>query len=378
MAGMLAGAVIGAVIVVAGAVTGGLAIAAIIAVAALSGGALARGIQRVSGSKNPTTGNIGIGSPDVKVNGLLAARVFDYAAPICNGLYGMNHFALLPIPPIAEGSSTVRINSRLAARVTSRLVCAADITEGSPNVWIGGATEQVLPVIDMEAILTVIGAGVLIVAFGWEAAIVGFVISTGIGWLGDNLIGPGWGDILNGALGFLALGLGVARFRGAPIEAPTGGRIEYPGFGGDILTNPNRTTTVIGKFNDTVDGAGTQRILDLPEGSFTRGGENNGGVNILDIPSDRYEGLIRDYGEVEGKEIFWREYNQPFLEESFQRGDDVRLLSDPNAPANRTGFYERELREIEGYTDANGNHVPGLAERYGYEYDPHTNTYRRR
>lgn len=141
----------------------------------------------------------------------------------------------------------------------------------------------------------------------------------------------------------------------------------YKGFGGDIQLDLNRTTTVIGKFEDPINGYGTKEILNMPEGSFTRGGENKGGINILDIPSAEYEGLLKDYGTDIGKEIFWEKYNQPFLEESFKRGDNVRVLSDPNAPENRTGFYERELNEIQK--------SEGLAEKYGYIYDPKTNSY---
>lgn len=118
--------------------------------------------------------------------------------------------------------------------------------------------------------------------------------------------------------------------------------------------------------------------MDLPEGSFSRGKANNGGINILDLPDAEYKQLLNDYGETIGKEIFWQRHNQPFLEDAFKRGDNVRLLSNPNASVNRTGFYERELREIEGYTDGSGDRVPGLAERYGYEYNPATKTYEKR
>ena len=155
----------------------------------------------------------------------------------------------------------------------------------------------------------------------------------------------------------------------------TKGKTSYLGFGGDIILDPNKTTTVIGKFIDPIDGFGTQEILKMPDGSFTRGEVNKGGINILDIPSDKYEGLLRDFGPDIGKEMFWDQYNQPFLENAFKNGDNVRVLSDPHNPANRTGFYERELREIDGYKDIHGKDIPGLAERYGYKYDPLTNTY---
>ncbi len=227
MLGILGGVVVGALIVAAGVVTGGAAIALVIAAGALSGAALANGIQRVAGAKNPWTGNIGFGSTNVRINSLGAARVImDFATPVCNGLYGVNHFPLLPIPPIAEGSKTVRINGRLAARVTSRLICAADITDGSPNVWIGGPTEQVLPVIDIEAIVTTAAMAVVIGAtFVISGPVMGFVylaggtaVTSGIGYLADTYLGEGWGDIINGSLGFLALGLGAVASRRAKIN----------------------------------------------------------------------------------------------------------------------------------------------------------------
>ena len=154
--------------------------------------------------------------------------------------------------------------------------------------------------------------------------------------------------------------------------------VKYKGFGGDINCPKDRTTTVIGKFDDPVNPGGTQEILKLPDGSFTRGGENKGGINILDLPSEQYQHLLDTYGEQAGKEKFWQEYNRPFLEDSFKRGDDIRVVSNPKAPENQTGFYDRELKEIEGYTDKNGNKVPGLKDKYGYEYDPVTHTYKKK
>ena len=218
---MLAGAALGVALIVGGVLTGGtLFLAAAVAVAALSGAALAHGIQKVTGSGNPWTGNLGLGSPNVRINGLGAARVMmDFAAPICNGLYGANHYPLLPMPPIAEGNPTIRINGMLAARIEHKLVCAADITDGSPNVLYGAASEQVLTIIDTEQILSLIGAGILIAAFGIEAAIIGYVVTSIIGDAADKYLGEGWGDIINGTLGFLALGLGaVASRRGAVPE----------------------------------------------------------------------------------------------------------------------------------------------------------------
>ena len=68
-----------------------------------------------------------------------------------------------------------------------------------------------LPIINTEKILSLIGTGILVVAFGIEAAIIGYVVTSVIGDLADTYLGEGWGDIINGTLGFLALGLGGLR-----------------------------------------------------------------------------------------------------------------------------------------------------------------------
>lgn len=155
----------------------------------------------------------------------------------------------------------------------------------------------------------------------------------------------------------------------------------YTGFGGNIINFEGRTTTVLGKFMDPVDvGKGTQVIVEKDLAGnyiheFTSGGQNPGGINILDIPTPEYEKLISDHGVVKGNEIFWDTYNKPFLDDAFASGHDVRLLSDPANPLSRTSTYARELDNIQGYTDAAGNRVPGLAELHGYTYNPATATF---
>ena len=160
--------------------------------------------------------------------------------------------------------------------------------------------------------------------------------------------------------------------------------VPYTGFGGNITTYQGRTTTVLGKFREPTDptneALGTRAILAKnPDGSFvhefSRGGQNPGGLNILDIPTDEYNKLISDLGETDGNEMFWNTYNKPFLDDAFQSGHDVRLLSDPANPLSRTSTYARELDNIQGYTDAAGKQVPGLAELHGYKYNPATSTY---
>lgn len=162
-----------------------------------------------------------------------------------------------------------------------------------------------------------------------------------------------------------------------PVGSGLAQEILYAGFGGNIRTTATRTTTVLGKFSDPVlPGTGTSEILKMPEGTFTRGEENLGGLNILDIPSDEYQNLLDTYGEEQGKQLFWDNHNLPFLEKAFADGHEVRLLSDPQDARNRTGFYARELSAIEGSVDATtGQRVPGLAEKQGYQYNSATATY---
>jgi uncharacterized Zn-binding protein involved in type VI secretion len=242
IAGAIIGAVVGAVLVVGAIATGGALLIALsvaaagasVGMAGLAGGQLVRGLQTAAGLSYPTTGVITtVGSPNVRVGNLFAARVIqDWAVP-CNGLilsHGPN--------AIAEGAKTVRINNLLAARVTSKLTCGAEVTEGESTVVIGGPTERVLEVDDFEETfeqgLTYLLYGSLAAAFlltiPFGAAAVGkfllvlaggIAVFEGLGYLGD-LIGPGWRDILQGAVGLGAvIGGGIfarSRMRGRPAK----------------------------------------------------------------------------------------------------------------------------------------------------------------
>lgn len=64
-------------------------------------------------------------SPNVRVNFMSAARVYDLVA------------AATP-HPITMGSVTVRINSLPAARMGDLVGCGGTIMTGSPNVIVGG------------------------------------------------------------------------------------------------------------------------------------------------------------------------------------------------------------------------------------------------
>ncbi len=169
-------------------------------------------------------------------------------------------------------------------------------------------------------------------------------------------------------------------------------KIKYSGWGGDIVTGSDKTTTCIAKFDDQLDAPGSQFIKnDLPYGGFMRGEPNPGGVNILDVDDETYLAL-RDEAEIllksrgksyidtditrEADEIFWTRYNLPFLEDAFRRGDDIRLLSEPDNLFSSTGFYGREIDVISrGWNKADGTVLEPLMKIYNYSYSEVTKTY---
>ncbi len=252
LTGMLLGAVIGGLLVAGTIATGGLLgvvlVAGGVAMGGLSGGMLARGFQHAMGLPDPTTGLIAAGSPNVWIGNLPAARAgIDYAA-VC-----VEHVPPWPLPLIAQGSKTVGINSHPAARVADKLVCGAEITKGKVNVYIGGPQATVCMIFDAEAIMQtalswlglaalVVGAGLLAVAAGAAALAAGLSLGAavmegagalialagvvalsgaaikGLHSFGDRL-GPGYGDMFEGAGGFLLLWAGTTKTGGEALEA---------------------------------------------------------------------------------------------------------------------------------------------------------------
>jgi hypothetical protein len=170
---------------------------------------------------------------------------------------------------------------------------------------------------------------------------------------------------------------------------------KYSGFGGDIVMDLERTTTVLGKWDDMVDGYGTKEILILPEGIYVRGGANHNGINILDLPNETYMSMLemniqkylnegksisgaKSLSKEDGMEMFWNQYNYRFLEDAFQRGDNIRLLSNKfvfKESSDQVGsFFKREIIAIE---DGWGGQA-SLMEKYGYTYDVNTFTYKKK
>jgi hypothetical protein len=204
---------------------------------------------------------------------------------------------------------------------------------------------------------------------------------------------------------------------------------KYGGFGGDVVITEGKATTVLGKFAESwgdVNSYGTRRFLGSNRDPFVQGfpnGSINRGVgsavpnrlNFLDLPEPQYNALINNNvkaeletflgstssinfashsiddvinliknrhssltttqidnivlgGITKGNNVFWTQYNLPFLEQAFQRGDDIRLVSDPTNALTRTGTYKKELEAIENT----------LATKYNYSYNSVTKTYYKR
>ncbi|UOD29389.1 PAAR domain-containing protein [Massilia violaceinigra] len=92
-----------------------------------------------SGGGGDVTGKIiGPCSGNVFTNGIKAARA-SVDETVCS-----KHDSAPP--PIASGSPTVFINGLPAARVSDKICCGAFITDGSPNVFIGGGAVQTDPI----------------------------------------------------------------------------------------------------------------------------------------------------------------------------------------------------------------------------------------
>ena len=234
--GLIAGIVVGAALAIAAVAivgTGGVAAVAVgagIASAAAGGGLagsyIGEALQIVTGSITSLI------SMNVRIGGKFAAMAGIGASP-CSGTIPL--FPHGPIP-IAQGSSTVFINSMMAARKGDKLVCGATISSGDKSVLIGGPTatvpgleiEEEIPSIVKKVLWgvaiggAIIATGGTVLQFGVAATVGGLVGGFGGGWLlgnvgasigreiGENYGNPEFGsrlgEVFGGGLGGLAGG----------------------------------------------------------------------------------------------------------------------------------------------------------------------------
>ncbi len=208
IAGLIAGAVIGAAAVV---VTGGAALTVVAAVAAgaAAGGGIGEVLGTMSWAPRHVTGSLIKGSPNVFINSRAAMRA-NLSQGVCSDHNG-------PPQVVAQGSSTVFINRQPASRKDDKLMCGALINDGSPNVFIGGATvgqaNSEIPAWVNWAMMAV-GVAAAAVLAGPVLAVVGAVGGFAGGaagsWVGGKAFGEGsdgqkWsmlgGSLLGGAAG---------------------------------------------------------------------------------------------------------------------------------------------------------------------------------
>lgn len=206
-------------------------------------------------------------------------------------------------------------------------------------------------------------------------------------------------------------------------------RYKYGGYGGDIVISEGKATTVLGKFAEVWGEAksfGTRLFLgsdaDVIVKGFPKGTINRGvdcavpnRLNFLDLPEFEYNSLLNIYikeefekvlgvssniqlggfaikdvrkiiqasgsnlssnqletiitlGKEKGNQVFWEKYNLPFLRKAFERGDDVRLVSDYQ-------FYRNASNEIGGTYKAELVEIEKLAVEFNYSWNEATLTY---
>ena len=323
LGGFLAGAALGLAAAVGAAVVIGAVVGAVAAEVATAGlatplvvGAVATvgefGLNAVAGGKimglaeqegealgasslGAPSGAISAGSPNVKVNGLAAARATDPDS--CDA------------SKLAQGSKLVAINGLPATRVGDKASCGALVVQGSPNVVIGGPAVTVAPIqseVPAWARWAVVVAGLLPALGGLARA-----------------IGPAIAEVE--ASGFARAAQTGAKALGRAMEARAGGateppiqKLDYrPTSGITLEGTPGKTTTVLGSYRmDTshvVDEMGNVKSTDF--------GAKPGQLNVLNVPDD----------VANNSPDFWTEYNQPWLQNAVDRGDPILMATSPDA-----------------------------------------------
>ena len=93
--------------------------------------------------------------------------------------------------------------------------------------------------------------------------------------------------------------------------------IEYvPTSGARLKATPGKTTTVLGRY--VSDTGWILRELGNTKTEYM--GARTGGFNLLNIPDELYSG---------DSDMFWKQYNKPWLEEAIKREDIILLATEP-------------------------------------------------
>ena len=228
LSGVLVGLAIG---IAAGAfivATGGLGAIAVGAAIGVAGGAGLAGQAIGSTIMGPPTGAITTGSPNVMTNNLPQAATVIGIGP-CAKESGVPQ-------AVATGAETVLINNMPAARKGEKMTCSAAIISGSPNVLIGGASVQVLPMepevpAALSNTLLAMTIGGTLIATGGIAAAYGVGAAAGSlagGLLGGHFGGMG-GQMLAESMGFGATGQAIGGVLGGFAGGMLGGGAGFRG-----------------------------------------------------------------------------------------------------------------------------------------------------
>lgn len=226
--------------------TGGVSLIAVGAAIAITGGAGLAGEMIGSTIEGPETGRIEIGSRNVAINKRAAAMTV-LAKGHCSKDSGS------PVP-VATGAATVLINGQPAARIGEKMACSAVIREGSPNVFIGGPSKQVI-VLTPEVPTLLHNAMLAMMWGGTAVGTLGVGLTYGAGAAIGSLAGGLGGSQLGGmgaregavALGYGATGQAVAETLGSLIGGGIGGGGGFKGgraAGNNIWASPETTAMV--------------------------------------------------------------------------------------------------------------------------------------
>ncbi|MBC1945358.1 hypothetical protein HCJ32_10310 [Listeria booriae] len=133
-----------------------------------------------------------------------------------------------------------------------------------------------------------------------------------------------------------------------------GSKLNYKTTSGLTLeVTPGKTTTVLGTYKDDT-GAIIDELGNIKSTDF---GPRDGGFNLLNTPDELYV----------TPEQFWREYNQPWLDKAIERGDIIKIATEPtNSTLRRINNVTGEV-ELTGF----GKEYYYLIEN-NYVYDPLT------
>jgi len=123
-------------------------------------------------------------------------------------------------------------------------------------------------------------------------------------------------------------------------------KVKYTHFGGEVVCHSRKTTTIVGRFVDNIDGGG---ITVIKDSKLWKYGENPSGVNILNDPNWTWQ------------------INSQWLTNAANRGDVIRVVSDPT---NVNHIWVDGI--VNGIRTTFGREVELLEDVLGYTYNPST------